>query len=64
MGERIRFRDIKPYYAPQFLSDLHGPLTGKINSIEEETRVIVEGDECSLASTLANLLSEHFPIRI
>ena len=30
MGERIRFRDIKPYYVPQSLSDLHGPLTGKI----------------------------------
>lgn len=30
MTERVRFRDIKPYYAPDSLADLHGPYSGKI----------------------------------
>lgn len=28
--QRIRFRDIKPYYAPSSLDDLHGPYNGKV----------------------------------
>lgn len=30
MDTKVRFRDIKPYYAPDSLADLHGPYSGKI----------------------------------
>lgn len=30
MDTKVRFRDIKSYYAPNSLADLHGPYSGKI----------------------------------
>jgi hypothetical protein len=29
-GERVFFRDIKPYWAPESLDELHGPLGGVV----------------------------------